>query len=384
MRKIRISQLIRHNNYIYHCFAFLGKASLNILKLFVKPDDKLILFNSFGGKKYDDSPKEIYERMIKDDRFKSYRLVWAFSNPQSFPEVKNKIKSDGIDYFITALKARCWVSNTSIQRGIDFKGKRTISFNTWHGSPIKKMGIDVSQSYDNTIIKNNDLILAQSQYDVETLSKAWKIPRDRFSVSGLPRNDYLAKNHDDIKEIRQKLGISDGKKIILNAPTYRDYALDRFSQICMVPPIDFEYWQQQLQKEWVVIIRAHYEVTNALKLSQNPMWIDLSNYPSLNELMIISDLMISDYSSVIIDYSILAKPILGFTYDYDEYERKRGLYFDVRQYLSCFNDGNRLVDYINEMDHKNEKKKTMELRKKFVEQFGSATENAVDLIWENL
>lgn len=131
---------------------------MNTLKLFVKTDDKLILFNSFAGRKYDDSPKAIYEEMKKDPRFKDYRLVWAFHQPEKY-DAPQKIKTDSLTYFKTALAARVWVTNSSVERGLNFTGKRTLYFNTWHGTPMKKMRSDINKdSYDANAVDGESKI----------------------------------------------------------------------------------------------------------------------------------------------------------------------------------------------------------------------------------
>ena len=382
MNKSSLIQIIKHNKLIYKVFSASGKAALSLLKVFVRSRDDLILFNSFGGKKYDDSPKAIYEVMKNDPRFKGYELLWAFNDPDRFPEVENSIKSDGFGYFVSALKARCWVSNSSVQRGIDFKGKNTYSFNTWHGSAIKKMGLDSSPSFDNKIVRNNDTILAQGRHDIEVFTRAWSLPEKVFKVFGLPRNDELAHVTKERRaSIRNKLGIPDGKKAILYAPTFRDYQLDSMSQVTMSLPIDYERWESILGGEWVFLLRAHYEVAKRSRLPESDMWIDVSDYASLNELMIASDLLISDYSSLIFDYSILEKPILIYAYDYDEYSEKRGVYFDIRDEFTSFEDDAAMADHIKNMDVAAEEDKARAFKAKYVEECGNAAKLSADYIY---
>lgn len=136
---------IKYNNSVKKIYTALGSAFINILKIFVKSDDRLVLFSSFGGKKFDDSPRAIYELMRKDPRFKNYRLVWCLNSPEKFdiPD-QFKVKADTIQYFIKTLQARVWITNSAMERGLHYCGKNTFYFNTWHGTPIKKMGSDKS------------------------------------------------------------------------------------------------------------------------------------------------------------------------------------------------------------------------------------------------
>ena len=85
--------IVKYVKWIYQLYFYLGSFALKVLKLFVRPDDKLILFISFGGRRFDDSPKAIYDSMIKDIRFDDYQFVWAFNHPEKYNISRgNKIK----------------------------------------------------------------------------------------------------------------------------------------------------------------------------------------------------------------------------------------------------------------------------------------------------
>ncbi len=383
MNKKAIIHIVKTNKIANKLFSTFGHALLTILSLFCQTDNKLILFNSFGGAKYDDSPKKIYEMMLNDNRFNKYKLVWAFNDPLKFSDVSCSIKSDGLKYFITALKARCWVTNSSIQRGIDFKGKKTLSFNTWHGTPLKKMGASINQEFNNKIISNSDIILTQSHYETEKMSEAWRLPVSRFREFGYPRNDGLAiVSKDEQNNAKEKLGLPKEKKVILYAPTFRDYEVENNLITMNNVPLDYDYWESKLSKKWIFILRAHYEVAKKMKLPTSGMWYDFSDYPSLNDLMIAADVLISDYSSILFDFSILDRIMFGYIYDYDIYNEKRGLYFDVRKELSCFSTDKDLVDTIININKEEEIKKTRCFREKYVTEYGNATKKSLDIIYE--
>lgn len=133
--KRRLFYIVKYSFVVYSVYYVVGTLFLRLLKFFIKPDDKLILFSSFGGRKFDDSPKTLYELMLKDKRFGDYKLIWAFTNPDEVELSEDrKIKCDTLNYYVTALKARVWITNSSIERGLSFKGKNTFYFNTWHGT----------------------------------------------------------------------------------------------------------------------------------------------------------------------------------------------------------------------------------------------------------
>lgn len=385
LSKAYLMELVKHNELVFRVYNTIGSFAINILKLLVKPDNELILFNSFGGKKFDDSPLEIYKQMIVDPRFKDYKLVWAFHKPDDFPEVENKIRSDSFQYFLYSLKARVWITNSAIQRGLKYRGKNTFSLNTWHGTPLKKMGLDSNPNMKSSSLKDYNVLLAQSEYEKNIMAKAYNICPDRFRVFGLPRNDVLAHvSKAEQESAKEVLGIPKEKKVILYAPTFRDYHLDEhFSQTLDIP-LNYKYWEEQMGDEYVFLLRVHYEVAKHTQLPKGRMWKDVSNYKNLNTLMIASDVLITDYSSIMFDYSILGKPIICFAYDYEEYEEKRGMYFDVRKHLITFQDGNEMADYIFSGDLIDSVDKTAQFRKKFVEEYGSAAKKSVDLIYNEI
>lgn len=380
-----LKEKVKHSNWLYRAYAFGGRAFINALKLVVRPDPSLILFNSFGGKKFDDSPKAIYDQMKNDERFKTYKLVWAFHNPEDFPDVEKKIRTDGFKYFVTALKARCWVSNSSVQRGLVFKGKKTFSFNTWHGSPIKSMAT-VGES-KNQIMDMCDVILAQSQFEVNAFVHDWKLSANKYKVFGYPRNDRLAHYTTEEKiRIKEKLGIPHDNYVVLYAPTFRDYLLDANSRCTLEVPFDYKYWEEKYLGKLTFLMRMHYEVAKHNSLPDYPMWVDMSSYPNLNDLMIVADTLISDYSSIIFDFAVMGKPIINFTYDFDEYKSKRGLWIDIRKELPSAESSRELADLVKDAieNPTSYEEKAIKFRETYVEEYGNATKLSVDCIYRNI
>lgn len=387
--KRNIVNFIKYNRFAYTTYYYIMSVAINGLKLIVKPDDKLILFNSFAGRKYDDSPKAIYEAMRKDPRFKDYHFVWAFHQPEKFTvKGAKKIKTDGLKYFITALKARVWVTNSSVERGLNFKGKNTFYLNTWHGSPIKKMGTDIAkdnQSFGAKGKNKTDVMNTQSEFEAAIFSKCFGIPRNHFLKVGLPRNDELADYTEERRnEIRKKLALPADKKVILYCPTFREYERDENLGVILAPPIDLKKWQSKLGEHFVLLFRAHYEVSKVMDIEENGFVKNVTDYLSLNELMIASDILISDYSSIFFDYSIMDKPMLHFTYDYDKYEEKRGMYFDIRDYLSGESNEDDLIRLLLNYNKFEELSKTQMFRNKYVNYYGEAAVRTVDCIAKHI
>lgn len=387
--KERLLPIIKYSKGIYKTYYFIGSISLKVLGIFVRTDDKLILFTSYGGRKYDDSPKVIYENMIKDNRSKDYKFVWGFQNPDAHNiAVGRKIKTDTIAYFLTALRAKCWITNSSIERGLSFKKKKTFYFNTWHGVPIKKMGSDLSEnnsSFKKFGKSDIDVMCAQGAYDRDIFSRVFCIDKEKFLVSGLPRNDILScYSADEVLKLKQKLSLPLNKKIILYAPTFREYNKDANKRCVIDPPINWKNWEKELGNTYHIIFRAHYEVSKIMNIKNNAFVSDYSAYDNLNELMIVSDILISDYSSIFFDYSIMQKPMLHFTYDYEEYAKKRGMYFDIRNELHGADNECELLQILETLDVEEEKKNTNKFKSKYVEEYGTASKKALDCIYRSI
>lgn len=384
--KQKLTNFLKYNKVAYSIYYAVMSFCIGILKLFVKTDDKLILFNSFAGRRFDDSPKAIYDVMKKDSRFESYKLVWAFHEPDKYTGVE-KIKTDGFNYFKTALKARVWVTNSSVERGLSFTGKHTYYFNTWHGTPMKKMGSDIDTSNTSFGSKSEnhfDVMMSQGTFDTDVFSRAFNIPRERFLESGLPRNDILANYTESYRnDIRSKLGIDNDKTVILYVPTFREYEKDENYGVVMAPPMDLGKWEKELPN-CVLLMRAHYEVSKVMNVQENSFIRNMTSYPDLNDLYIAADIMISDYSSVFFDYSITGKPMLHFAYDYEKYSSKRGMYFDIRDYVSGADNESELIAIIKSLDAKKEMEKTIVFRNKYINFYGHASKDAVDCIAKEL
>lgn len=385
--KQKLVNFLKYNKVAYAVYYRVMSFCMNVLKLFIKTDDKLILFNSFAGRKYDDSPKAIFEVMRKDPRFKDYKLVWAFHQPEKY-DAPQKIKTDGINYFKNALAARVWVTNSSVERGLNFTGKHTLYFNTWHGTPMKKMGADIDLGNTSFGAKGRnhfDVMMSQGHFETDVFSRSFGIPKEKFLEAGLPRNDILANYTEEQRQaIRSRLGIKQDQTVILYCPTFREYDKDESLGVVMAPPIDLKKWERELGEGYVLLMRAHYEVSKVMNIEENSFVRNMTDYPDLNDLYIAADILISDYSSVFFDYSITGKPMLHFCYDYEKYSSKRGMYFDIREKISGGLNEDQVIERIKNIDTIAESKKTILFRDEFVNFYGSAEKAAVDCIAREL
>ncbi|HFI0259186.1 TPA: CDP-glycerol glycerophosphotransferase family protein, partial [Streptococcus suis] len=163
----------------------------------------------------------------------------------------------------------------------------------------------------------------------------------------------------------------------------REYERNITTGILMAPPFNSSKWIRELE-EYVILIRAHYEVSRVLDFSGSTQIIDVTNYPVLNDLFSIADCLVSDYSSVFFDFSITGKPMFHYTYDFEKYSSERGLYFDIRKFINGSSNEDELIEIIKKMDYDAEKLRTVAFRKNYVNFFGNATEKTIDYLYEKL
>lgn len=377
--KENLINTVKGNTTIYTIYYYTMSLVLRLIKAIVKPDEKLALFVSYGGRYFNDSPQSLYEAMQKDPRFDGFRMVWAFRNPSQHPEVSDKIKIDSLTYFITALKARLWITNVHIERGLDFKGKNTYYFNTTHTLLPKVTGslINEKATFKVKGKPKCDCYSVQCELEKEIMEGE----KDKVQIVGYPKCDILANYSEEYrKDIREQLGYND-ETIILYAPTFREGALkDTPLQV------DFNKWENVLGNGYRVLFRAHPVFSRSVHLDSSTRFVkDVSVYPNNNDLIIASDILISDYSGIFFEYGIQEKPMFCYAYDYNDFIKERPLYFDIREELpGGYMKEDELLDYIKNGDREEIMSKIAVFRSKFIQAYGRATETCLDIIYENI
>lgn len=212
----------------------------------------------------------------------------------------------------------------------------TIVVQLWHApGASKKFGGSVdfeSREILSKISENTDFLIVTSEKIKDYYSEAFQMPISKIRALGLPRMDYYFENHD-LDKLKQdfcrRYGVSSDKKIILYAPTFRDE--ERYNNVFNY--LDLDKFNQVLGDEYVLALRLHPKIRNFYKddISSQGKYIDVSGFESEQELMLLSDMMITDYSSIMIEYAILNRPILFFTYDLEDYlANERGFYYDFK------------------------------------------------------
>lgn len=317
-------------------YIFLYKRLFTKLKM----DNNLVFFESFLGKSYSDNPKYIYEYMIKNDM--KYKYVWSLNEKKDIPGSPIQVKRFSLRYFYYLAKAKYWVSNSRLPKYLN-KREGNIYLQTWHGTPLKKLVFDMGDvhsadpNYKKNFYKQSrrwDYLSSPNQYSSEIFRRAFKYKKEMLEY-GYPRNDilYQKNNKEDIMELKRKLNLPLDKKIILYAPTWRDDEFIARGKYSFTLQLDLQKVQEQLGDEYIVLLRMHYFISSVLDISDfKGFAYDFSSYNDIAELYLISDILITDYSSVFFDYAHLKRPVLFYTYDLEKYrDHLRGFYIDIEE-----------------------------------------------------
>lgn len=348
-KNIIIRKVVRWLIYIKRYVSYL------FIKIINKTDNKLICFNSFSGKSYSCSPKAIYEYMLTQDKYKDYKFVWSFKNPEKYKFLENNrntkvISNKGNQYYQAMASAKYWILNYRIADHI-YPKKNQVYVQCWHGTPLKRLGYDI-KNLDNALNSVDEIrfkykvdadkfkyILSPSDFASERFISAWNLKEvgkeNAVIEEGYPRNDKLNNyNNFDINKIKSKLGIeSTNKKIILYAPTWRDNQHNSSIGYTYKTEIDFDNLRKAIGDEFIILFRAHYLVANRFDFDKYKGFIyNVSKYDDINDLYIVSDILLTDYSSVFFDYANIKKPMIFYMYDFDTYKNKiRNFYIDINE-----------------------------------------------------
>ncbi len=318
-----------------------NKLKYSYYKAKYKMDDKTILFEAFGGRNYTCSPKAIYEKMLTMKEFKDYTFVWSFIDPSKHEVKKDKrlkiIKSKSKEYYKYISISKYWIVNSIIEEGIT-KKKNQVYVQCWHGTPLKRLRYDIvvngaSLNSVEEIRKRNDIdakkfdyFISPSKYCTEKFTSAFNLKalgKENIIIEeGYPRNDFLFnKTKKDIDAIKKKLGLPLDKKVIFYLPTFRDNQHTSGVGYTYKLGIDFDSLKKKFSKEYVILFSPHYFIENSIDLTKYKGFIyNVARYDEINELYLVSDIIMTDYSSVFFDYANLKRPMLFYMYDIDDYK----------------------------------------------------------------
>jgi CDP-glycerol glycerophosphotransferase len=240
-----------------------------------------------------------------------------------------------------------------------FRKKRATSYlQTWHGTPLKRIAFDMQdpsfaagrQRYFAMLereIANWDFLVSPNPFSTEVLRRAFRYEGE-IVETGYPRNDVLsAPDREPMRaRLRAELGIADGVRAVLYAPTWRDNA--SFST-----ELDLPAMAAELGEGYAILLRAHKAVAATVALDEGSGVLNVSDRDDVAELFLAADVLITDYSSVMFDFAVTGKPMLFFTYDLAWYrDELRGFYFDLEHGAPgpLIDDAGELVDALRHVD----------------------------------
>lgn len=333
-----------------------------------------IIFWSYYGAQYGCNPKYISEFIV--NHYPEYDVVWAISDPGLISNHKvRKVKYGSIKFLLELATAQIIITNYRLGLDIE-KRKKQIYVQTWHSSiRLKKIEKDAEKFIPVNYIKQAKIDSSKIDFLLSGCEHSTKIFRESFWYNGeildigTPRIDpIINKNIVKINEIKESLGLYADDKVLLYAPTFRnnnDYScyLSDFSEITAA-------LETKMGGDWKVLVRLHPHLINKSgEIIKNKTAIDVSKYFDIQELLMITDFLITDYSSLMFDFLYSKKPVALFLPDLEDYQKnERELYYNIEElpFLKGI-DANGLINEIINFD---EEKYHLGLTS-FIEKIGS-------------
>lgn len=335
---------------------------LHIFYIFPIKENRIVLLNELSFS-YGDSMKYINEYLRKKKQ-NNFEVIFPIKNiNKTEPDNLIIVKPMSIKYFYYLLTGRVIITNSG---GISYlpirKQKQTV-INTWHGGgPYKKTGMDVNKSF---FFKLESLMNAENiTYMLEACKyarieyKSLLISENKCLKSGLPRNDIFFYEDLRIKDkVRKVYGLQDETKVILYAPTFRGDAgnaiahsdVFQMKEFKLEPARVINALKKRFKGDWRFAVRLHPKLKDIHVKDKNI--INMTAYPDMQELLYTVDAVITDYSSLMWDFSLTGRPIFLYADDIEDYEEKRGFYMPVSQWpYPIAHDNNEMEDNILNFD----------------------------------
>src|SRR5690625_297037 len=324
---------------MYHLKKWMALIVIYICRMLPIKQNK-VLFFSYYGAQYGCNPKYISKYLVENSQPNTFDIVWAFIEPSSNTsnESSRKVKMMSLKYFYELCTAKVVITN---YRTTDFFVKRKKQFYilTWHSSlRLKQIEKDAENVLPTSYIKmakkdsaKCDLLLSGCQFSTNIFKSAFWYDGEIFE-QGTPRNDLFFWRNEQLREsVLKRLNISIGKKVILYAPTFRsdnDLGVYNLDDLCVRQTLENKFGG-----DWVVLVKLHpHLISESGKLMGGNNVVDVTKYDDIQELLMIADVLISDYSSLIFDFAITKRPCFLYVPDLQEYaKRERNLYFELNE-----------------------------------------------------
>lgn len=351
------------------------------------------VFFCMGGNSYGDSVKCLSDYI--SDNHENAEIVWAFSN-HYYGKVDcchKKVIFGSFKYYYYVISSKFFISNCYAPFMI-IKRNGQVVLQTWHGTALKRIGLDSVDTNDHTKFENfirpdvkkegnqqTDIFISGSTFMTEVYHRALGYSKE-ISLTGTPRTDvFFNKRHDIVEKVRRSFGIPDVNNIILYAPTFRPGGSFEYYDIDLSSIKDF--FTKKEGHEYVIMVRLHPNIaakSDDLRKFLSYDYIDASFYPDMQDLLCATDVLVTDYSSVMFDFMFTYKPVILYTPDKDIYNR--GFYFDIDSLpFVKINNNEEIYTELSHYESIDYKDKVMSFCKQngFVED-GHATERVYNLL----
>ncbi|WP_017571655.1 CDP-glycerol glycerophosphotransferase family protein, partial [Nocardiopsis halotolerans] len=307
-----------------------------------EPVTEGVLFDTYTGRQYSDSPQSVYAELRGRERWADYPMSWLVADGQvRLPDDLSPVRHRGREYYEALARSRYLVTN-SRQPAWFHRRPDQVVVQTWHGSMLKRIGFDIENIRGKSRDYFDKLAWETRQWDYLVSPSPWATPilRSAFRFegeileTGYPRNDvFFAPDREAVaRRTRERLGLPEGRKVVLYAPTWRDdkyYARGRHK---LDLHLDLRRMYDKLGDDHVLLVRRHPRVVDSVPIVGRDFVYDVSLYPEIMELFLITDVLVTDYSSMMFDFANTGRPMLFFTYDLEGYrDNLRGFYFDFEE-----------------------------------------------------
>lgn len=330
----------------------------------MKQKDNWIIFESFVGRNYSGQPKYIYQYLQKNYG-KKYKYIWIVNDKKLEIDGKHtKVKRFGLKYYYYMTRSKYWVNNMRQPYAFP-KRDSQIMLETWHGTPLKRLVFDMDDvhsanpKYKQIVYKQSrkwDYLLSDNGFSTEVFQSCFMFDKEKILELGYPANDPMYDKNLDVKaaELKRKIGVPLDKKVLLYAPTWRDDNMYGAGEYKFELALDLNRLHKGFGDEYVILLRMHYWVVDQLDLKGlEDFVINVSKYSDITDIYLISDICMTDYSSVFFDYANLRRPILFYMYDLEKYrDVLRGFYLDINKDLPgpILTTNDEVVDALKNID----------------------------------
>lgn len=318
-------------------------------------NEKFVMMSSFWGRdnKFNDNPQAIYE-YLANNRPEFTTIIMMKDAIRTYPEYPNaKVVSYGTkEYWYYLAHAKYFVNNVNYTESQRVKRPDQIEIQTMHGTPLKTLGFEVLEDWNDKNYQsqkrknaNWDYLLTPSDWVADYAVKAFAV-QPKILNTGYPRNDqlFISRSAKQVEDLKRSLNLPLNKKIVAYTPTWRQKEPTTIDNYLDVK----ELYKALPDDVYFVIKNHHFEPWSGLSNEYADKIGFMSGEASIDDVYIIADCLITDYSSVMFDYSLLNKPMIFYAFDYDQYVEERGLNFDLRKFAPgpIANNQNDLVKWI--------------------------------------